>query len=416
MFKIKTLYVSYLLFLGLSGSLLSGDVESFLGREQLLGTAGGYREQLEEQGFDFSLGYDGELWSNVHGGLKTGTKLMGLAVVDATLDMGKIVGWEGGIIHAGGVWYQGTQPTELLIGAEESSAVSGIEAGSNFWRFYQLYVEQRFADDALAIRAGQLAADETFMLSDYAELFLNAQFGAMPGIVDNVNVPVYPLPGPGVYARWEQEGGGPWFARLGLYTADAGADESSNVGFGWRLGGDAGAALFAEGGRAISPAGRSGRVTLGYFGTNRMLPDYASGGTVRGFNTVYLLVDQALWEQDDGSPKLGEFWRFAYNPQSTRSVQQYYTDLGLNLFQPFPGRPDDVAGLAAGWSRYYGHYRSAQEAAGDPVTPAQTVIELTYAAQVTPWLQVQPDFQVYIDPAFSGRNAWVLGLRASLVF
>ncbi len=396
--------------------LYAANVEQFLGRKRLGGSIWGLRNDMEEAGVFLDMGFDGEIWSNVHGGITTGTKLLGLGTVATGFDLETIAGLEGSSIFVDGIWYHGSQPTALLIGADPSSNISSAEAESNFWRVYQIYFQQELFNKALTLRAGQLAADETFMISEYAGLFINAQFGALPTEADNVAAPVYPTPAPGAYGEWSPEEQ-PWFARVGLYTADAGPDNSHNIGFSWELGGGVGGALFVEGGRSYVWAGMPGKATLGFIGANSPITNYQTGGTERGFYSLYTMVDQALILREDGSARLGAFWRFAWNPQSTRSQQQYYTDCGFNLFQPFPNRPRDIAGVAVGYERFYGYFRASQAALGGPsVTDDQTVLEFTYSASLNDWLVVQPDFQMIFDPEFSGRDAYVVGMRASLVF
>jgi len=48
----------------------------------------------------------------------------------------------------------------------------------------------------------------------------------------------------------------------------------------------------------------------------------------------------------------------------------------------------------------------------------ETVIEATYARQLTPWLSVQPDVQYVINPGAGPetRNALVMGVRVSIGF
>jgi porin len=63
-----------------------------------------------------------------------------------------------------------------------------------------------------------------------------------------------------------------------------------------------------------------------------------------------------------------------------------------------------------------------------PIRDNETIIELTYQAQVTPWLIVQPDLQYVVHPGgnipnpnVSGDNtpikdALVMGLRTAIKF
>jgi porin len=65
---------------------------------------------------------------------------------------------------------------------------------------------------------------------------------------------------------------------------------------------------------------------------------------------------------------------------------------------------------------------------GRPIRDDESVIELTYMAQVTPWWQVQPDLQYVVHPGGHAPlpnepaqnrtigNATVLGLRTTITF
>jgi carbohydrate-selective porin OprB len=42
------------------------------------------------------------------------------------------------------------------------------------------------------------------------------------------------------------------------------------------------------------------------------------------------------------------------------------------------------------------------------------VIECVHAIQLAPWLALQPDLQLVLDPAAGGRDAFVLGAQLSI--
>ncbi len=46
------------------------------------------------------------------------------------------------------------------------------------------------------------------------------------------------------------------------------------------------------------------------------------------------------------------------------------------------------------------------------------VVEFTYQAAITPWLSIQPDAQIIINPGGTQDfgNAFVIGARATVVF
>ena len=87
-------------------------------------------------------------------------------------------------------------------------------------------------------------------------------------------------------------------------------------------------------------------------------------------------------------------------------------------------RSDDVLGLAFAHARISDPLRKSDRAArlqaGDdgPVRRSESLLELTYVAQLTPWWTVQPSLQLVLNPGADTRvrNAGVLGLRTTLVF
>jgi porin len=95
-----------------------------------------------------------------------------------------------------------------------------------------------------------------------------------------------------------------------------------------------------------------------------------------------------------------------------------YFGAGLTTTGLLPRRPDDQAGIAAAVARNGSHYVAAQQQDGVPVSGAEIAIELTYLAQVTSWLAIQPDAQFVINPNTDPRvaNATVVQLRFTMTF
>ena len=65
-----------------------------------------------------------------------------------------------------------------------------------------------------------------------------------------------------------------------------------------------------------------------------------------------------------------------------------------------------------------GAYKDAQVAALTPATSAETVLELTYKFQATPWLALQPDLQYIMHPGTvqGVKNAVVAITRFEVTF
>ncbi len=121
----------------------------------------------------------------------------------------------------------------------------------------------------------------------------------------------------------------------------------------------------------------------------------------RGNRGLYAIADRTLWRAGEGGRELSGFVRVGAAP-SDRNLVKSYLDAGLSYKGLFSGRPEDRLALGVA---------HAELASG-----AESVIELTYVAPVTPRLSLQPDLQYVVQRGSDIPDAWVLGLRASVRF
>ena len=75
------------------------------------------------------------------------------------------------------------------------------------------------------------------------------------------------------------------------------------------------------------------------------------------------------------------------------------------------GRDDDIAGIAVTFS----HASDAFKATGN-FNSQETDLELTYRAQIKPWLAIQPTIQGIINPGLDSivKDAWIIGARLEI--
>jgi porin len=159
------------------------------------------RAALANKGVQFQLIYFGDLLGNPSGGVRQGATYVGRLGLTVDADLEKILGWNGAAFHASihqihGHGLSGNYLDNLLV-------VSSIEA-LPATRLFNLWVEQKFANGMVSIRAGQLstqvAPTHEFFVSQYGSLFVNATFG-WPAIT-SINLPSggpsYPLTTPGI--------------------------------------------------------------------------------------------------------------------------------------------------------------------------------------------------------------------------
>ena len=97
---------------------------------------------------------------------------------------------------------------------------------------------------------------------------------------------------------------------------------------------------------------------------------------------LYGMIDQAIVASDAGDPVLGAFLRVSGSTQDRLNVVGLYADGGIAWYGPIASRPDDVLGLAASILRFTSDYRARQQSVGTPVGAGETVLELTYQAEI----------------------------------
>ncbi len=398
---------------GLAGASPAAAQPALLERQYLTGDWNGIRPAVSAHGFQPYLTYTGLLWSNLAGGRETGAQVNGYLDFGMDVDLAKLGAWEGLGLHADFHWWQGSEPTNELIGGVLAMALSAWEAADTF-RVYNIYVRQAVDKDRLVVKLGQIAADTDFMVSRYGGIFLNAAFGDLPSQNLNIDAPVYPLAAPGAFAS-----GRPWpwlTGHFGAYTGDPGDDVAGNHGFGWQLGNNAGYTFFSELAATAPDWILPGTYTLGGIYDTGGSDQFGMGAERSAHYDVYLMVDQALVVADNGAPVVGAFARISGSPQDARNVVGIYADAGLTWFGPLASRPRDVFGAAVSVLRFTQDYQQQTQAAGAPVGGGETVIEVTYQVAITPWLVVQPDLQFFFNPAFSRRDAQALGAEVVAIF
>lgn len=415
-------------------------------RDTLTGDWGGLRSALEDRGISFETTETLDIQGNAAGGLRRGGTLMGKGEAKLTFDLEKLVEWPGAKVVVSAYQIHGRGLSANYVG--NLLTVSSVEAAAST-RLANVYLEQSLFDDALNIRIGQFLADEEFLTSDIAGVFVNSTFG-WPGIF-GIDLPgggpAYPFATPGIRVRYTAND---WLAVQGaVFNGNVLGSNGDKGGVEFPLDG-----VFAIAEVAISTMpdknepGLGGNFKFGgwynslhfedlrYDITGLSLADPGTTGVARshrGNFGLYAMMDHQLYrtpDTEDGG--LSGFLRVATVPRQDRSPVYVYLDAGLTWKGTFPDRDDDVFGVAFAWANLSNALRGLDRdtilfsGTALPVRSSEMVLEVTYQAQVTPWLVLQPDFQYIIrpggnapnpnDPTVPLKNAVVLGLRSVIKF
>lgn len=390
------------------------------------------RSRLEQAGIEPFATLTTEIWGNVAGGLDTGERANALLDFGFTFDTEKLGWWEHGQFMVQCQWVRNQHNSSPFC--DLTGAVNPVSASMAFdhFRVFNLYFRQVTADGKIEFKAGQLAADDDFMGSDYSGLFLNSSFGAMPSQVGNTLArccgcspayPMFPVAAPGVFLAMRPTES--LRLQAGLYHGQPGSDMDDNYGFDWAEQSHAGVIFFYEAALDCHWGTHAGTFRAGgtyhsgrfdnYAGINAGNPD-AHDHDIYSF---YAIQDLVLLNNAQGEPKLAGFVRGGISPQDDRSAVSVYADMGLNWFAPWPGRKDDVAGAAFSWMKYGDAFRQSSGPGG--LAESESTLELTYRLQINRWAAVQADMQFLFNPALNSTSdaretATVLGLQAIINF
>ncbi len=423
-------------------------------RANLFGDPGGLRTRLSGRGVTFGLTESTDVFGNPAGGVRQGVIYEGLTQFGIGVDTEKLFGLTGGTFNATGYQIHGRGLSVNNLG-NNLHTVSGLEAPRGTLLF-ELWYEQVLFDKKLAVRLGQLAADQEFMISQYAGLFTNHTFGwsTFPSTDLPSGGPAYPLATPGVRVKWVPRDD--LSLLLGVFNGDPAGpgrglpQDRDPSGTAFRL--RDGVFLIAEAqygfNQGEGAAGLPGTYKVGAYydsqnfadqrrdGSGASLADPTSTGTTgrnrRGSYSLYAVADQLVYREagtkDQGA---GMFLRLMGAP-GDRNLVNLYVDAGVTYKGLVPGRSSDTVGLGFALARISDTAAKLDSdtarftGSAYPVRRHESVLELTYQAQVAPWLQVQPTAQYVFNlnggvpnpqqPARRLPDAAVLGVRTTVTF
>lgn len=413
----------------------------------------GIRAYLAQFGVTYVITYIGEGLANTRGGLRQGALYGGRLDTSLDIDLDKLAGWQGAKFHTDFFQIHGHGLSARYV--NNLTTVSGIEALPST-RLFELWLDQRFFDDKLSVKIGQISADTEFAIAQSAVVFYNAGFGwpNIGAVVLPSGGPVYPLATPAVRVKYAPDEH--WSFQAGIFNGDPAGlpkrgDETDSqirnpTGTSFRVS-DPPLAI-AEVAYAyqlpVAPTALPGTATLGgwhHFGPfdsprydsvdGRLLADPLASGIARRFrgdSGIYAILDQTIYREngvdDEGA---SVFFRVSGVP-GDRNLVDLYFDTGIAYKGLFPGRNNDTLGLGLIYSRIgpaaRGYDRDVVNfgVGNGPIRSSEAVIELTYQAEIVPGFTVQPDFQYVMRPGGgipddNGRrlrNAAVYGLRATI--
>ncbi|MBL7214823.1 MAG: carbohydrate porin [Phycisphaerae bacterium] len=376
---------------------------------------------LESAGIDFAFGLTNIYQINAKGGMSTHRRqgrFTGRYDLEINMDLHKLADIEGGSIymHSRGSWSR-----QDIDGTSIRSAfgVNGVADGRQSFNIIELWYQQSFLDDTLQLRVGKLdmtggfecrgcpvSFDGNMYANDECCQFLNA------ALVNNPTIP-FPDYGLGVVVHWSPVEN--WYLSVG--AADAQADKRE-TGFNTTFRDEDYFVYMAETGitpRLDSTNGPlQGAYRLGIWYDPQPKANSDESKTYRDDTGLYISCDQMLAKENnnpDDTQGIGAFFRYGYASSLTNDITNFCS-FGCQCQGLFCGRDDDVLGLG------FAHGSFSDSADDTYTNDYESVVEMYYSAQVTPWMNLSPSIQYVTNPGgVDGvSDAVVLGLRTMMTF
>jgi porin len=398
---------------------------------------GGVREALARGGVGVGGYYYVEPFYN-WGGFDEGGEYQGVLELYVNADMHKLGLWRGLCFHANGYQIHGNSITAANIGS--LMPVTSLEA-TDATRLFELWLEQTLIKDKLAVRVGQLAADEEFILSEGGGYFINGTWG-WPSITAAdlpSGGPAYPLATPGV--RVAVTPNDRTALLVGVYNGDpappcnkGGGDPQRCNPHGLDFELDDPPLLMVEGAYTYNPNGLRGIVKIGgwnHFGEFEH-QRFDSGGALIAVTGnagrpldhnwgLYGIIDQLVWRVPGSEdPKgVGIFARVIGAPED-RNLIDWYFDGGVTFTGMFRNRPNDALAIGFAYTNISDTVSAFDVDFGVPVARNyEALIEICYTFEVRQGLLLQPDFQYIFQPGGNvagQKDAAVVGVRTTIGF
>ncbi len=359
----------------------------------------GARGDLENRGLSFEALYTGEFDSNLSGGRKKDETYLGNLDLTLTADFEKMGLWKGGKFF---IYVLDNHGSDKL----KNELVGDLQGNSNIdaprtTKIYELWYEQTLFDDKLSLLFGMHDLNSEFDVTEYGGLFLNGSFGVEADISANFTPSIFPATG--LAARVFLKPCDFFDIRAAVYDGDPTDGGSTNHGTRIHLTSAQAALTIVEGAvhynlplvyseEALPGTAKLGGWHHGADFNDKEVVDDQSNAIVHDDNYgVYVVADQMLYREHEDQG-LGAFVQWGANPADRNTVDRYL-GLGLTYRGLIPDRDEDDFGVSMARAYISDHLRAASGQDN-----SETTLELTYRAQVTKALVVQPDFQWVSDP------------------
>jgi porin len=414
--------------------------------ETLTGDWWGVRNMLDDNGVEIFANYTNNIAGNPVGGIGQGITYCDNFSFGVTLDMDKLIGWQGMMLTVSGLNRDGTSLSQDFLGNQFT--VQQVFGGSAVM-FYALAFDQKFLDDKVSLKFGRFATGDDFASSPIYWLYMNNGIDGNPQALPvNTQFSAYPWAVWGARLRVDPT---PEFNGLfGIYQVSDRIFVRNYHGLDWSMRGDDGVQFITQLGwtpeffkrpvestttndgkmivdgksskKTVAKAemkGYPGHYWFGAYYSPWEFPQFGTSERAGNSYGFYWHADQMVFQETPGSDQGLTVWTaFVYSPQQNIAKVPFQVNGGLVYKGLIPTRDQDFTALGVVYGKFSDNYARTVSDAGNGYPEYELVFEANYKIQITKFAFVQPDIQWVINPGGTGNipNALVLGAQMGVTF
>jgi len=388
----------------------------------LLGDWGGLRTDLAEAGVELQIYHIFDVYDDFSGASESGTAYFGRQRVAATFDLEKLLGWDNAVFSISGVDQYGNNYNRTRFNVLTNP--SSIE-GADTTRLANIWFGHTVLDGQLTYKIGKLDAVGEFGIQEFGGTFMNDELAYVPNAIFGSGLPFDPAQKLGAVFEYrlanatEADG---LYLKAGVFdsnNSDAYRDDHNGLSFDWT-----GPIAYAgEIGYRSSGSSAGDKPLFVKLGAHYNTDDFAdlssqTAETIDHNYLVYLSAGKTLHHLDSsGERYIQASFTYNYAPEDRNTYHHQVTALARAI-GPFASRPNDELGIGLIAAFLSDDFSDNRMAAGGASADAEYTIELAYKAAITPWLTLQPDLQLVLDPSGDDSRdpVWIAGLRTVIQF
>lgn len=391
-------------------------------RAYLLGDWDGQRTALAARGVTFDFFYVADLLTNPTGGSQQANTGWGRTRGTIDIDFGKLTEWNGLTFHATGLWQFGDNlGAKIGTLANPSGLVSAHATRLDSWWFQQALFHNR-----LVIKAGQFAGLDFYGNQEFGASYVIEPLDyALGNLFPTTFESFDPAATPAFEIRFFPVSH--FYVKSAVLAGNRNPYQQDTTGFNFQI---RNTPVFVfEAGYTRNAGDFTGQKSrfnqksypsifkFGAAYNGGRFPNPA-GVQSTGNYLIYGMANQALYRAEEGSNRgLDATIGFDWSPADVNRENSQIT-VGIRYNGPIPSRSQDGVAFAFIYTKISDPFQSIGIPWGAPLLGSEKAIEVNYAAQLKPYILLQPVFQYYVDVGGNSRipRASVLGFRTKITF